>query len=78
MSTSSGICKLGSSRLPWPRPDHGFFKLHVTIDDALQPQCVGKTPPKLVIESVTPIAGGGQTPEVVIRNLGGQPANITG
>lgn len=38
------------------------------------PTCSGKTNAKLLIESVTPVSG---TPEITIRNTGGQTANIS-
>jgi hypothetical protein len=41
-------------------------------------ECSGSTQAKLIIQSVTPIPGAGKTAEVVIRNIGGQTANITG
>uniref|UniRef100_A0A383WQB5 FAS1 domain-containing protein n=1 Tax=Tetradesmus obliquus TaxID=3088 RepID=A0A383WQB5_TETOB len=41
-------------------------------------ECSGSTQAKLIIQSVTPIPGAGNTAQVVIRNIGGQTANITG
>lgn len=36
--------------------------------------CSGKTSAKLIIESVTPLSS---KPEITIRNIGGQTANLT-
>jgi hypothetical protein len=40
--------------------------------------CEGKTPANVIIESVIPVPAAGQQPLIVIRNTGGQLANITG
>lgn len=48
---------------------------YTDCDDMQAPVCTGKTPAKLIIESVTPVSA---SPDIVIRNTGGQTANITG
>lgn len=40
--------------------------------------CEGETPANVIVESVTPLPAAGQEPLIVIRNTGGQLANITG
>jgi hypothetical protein len=52
--------------------------LHLAIFVQAKPVlCQGKTPARIVIESVLPVPDAGQQPQITLRNLGGGKANIT-
>ncbi|GFH16771.1 LTD domain-containing protein [Haematococcus lacustris] len=47
-------------------------------DPDLPQLCQGKTPARVIIDRVVAFPSDGQTVKVVLRNVGGQTANITG
>jgi hypothetical protein len=49
--------------------------LHSQVGAAV---CEGDSPSNVIIESVTPVPAAGQQATIVLRNTGGQLANITG
>jgi hypothetical protein len=67
----------GATRLrtDLPHPQH---RHPTSVLRQASARCQGSTPANVIIESVTPLPAAGRPARIVLRNTGGQTANITG